>query len=491
MSKHNNIMPKSRQISENFCFHRHYCDIKGTQGAYAYYVDHKKSAKELYSSSTPIAIDTNLLLNLYKISFAERKSFLKFIDKNAYRIIIPYQVQQEYMRHRQKHIQSFLTTLKDLPNQAKTAVETLKRACEGANEQLTQLLNRKIVSNDMPSVVEHIDALKKYIDEHKLSEEFITQVTNLFAPVSEALKTGVEKSLSQAVYELDDPVLASLSKAQILNSLSESELSFLEQKYNELLEIFEEHKTNIAEKEQFVFPGCGDRRKAKDGLNPCGDFYIYHELLSYMQRNNQDVVFLTNDVTKSDWIKSDRKPFGHYIIDTFMNTGHMLYIFNAQDFTTLTFDAVTDVKESETDGDESEKSEKASVADAHVAPVEPMEPDGLSHSDGVDIAAPEHADSSEKSSESESFERLPYLRSITEERFLQELETAEMWAESYGDGYVGKDFFIYNILGHKHFQFNISLTLLTRLVEEGKVVEHDVEREGKTIKSLKVKREKK
>ena len=78
MSSENNTqqeLPQQRRmINEGFCFHCHYPSISGTQNAFSYYKDHRKPQNELYKSSTPIAIDTNVLQELYSISFKERSA---------------------------------------------------------------------------------------------------------------------------------------------------------------------------------------------------------------------------------------------------------------------------------------------------------------------------------------------------------------------------------------------------------------------------------
>ena len=49
-----------------------------------------------------------------------------------------------------------------------------------------------------------------------------------------------------------------------------------------------------------------------------------------MKQNNSDAIFLTTDTLRNDWISKDGEPFIHYIEKTFLNTGHNLYIFNAE-----------------------------------------------------------------------------------------------------------------------------------------------------------------
>ena len=492
---------QKEMINESFCFHCHYPSISGTQNAFAYYEDHKKQQKELYKSSIPIAIDTNVLLELYSISFKERNAFLKFINENAHRIIITSQVQTEYMRHRISAIQSFVKTLRELEGFPKKIQDGLKQAFDTALNQLKTNGNRPIVLNDMCDVPDLLKEVREFLEQHRFDETFVNDLEQKFVPLAESVKKGVASSLSKAVYELDDPVLASLSKTTILEGLSSEEESFLRGKYKELLEEFNKNKTDSNKKDLYSFPGCGDRKKIKDGFDPLGDFFIYHELLSYMKIKNQDVVFLTNDVTKSDWIKQDGKPFNHYIVDTYINTGHMLYIFNARDFTTLSFEAVAEVDSSDNDDstDDAQTTSRVENTEQTSTTVEEgiqtaegaqrVEVNNTEIEGGTDINPTTGTDEtrSDVVSTPESLDRdnYSYLRDVSKERFMQELETALLWAESYGDGYVGRDYFVYSILGHKRFHFSSTFKVLDSLIREGLVTVVEEEHDGHAVKCIK------
>ena len=485
-----------RVINEGFCFHCHYPSISGTQNAFSYYKDHKKLQNELYKSSTPIAIDTNVLQELYSISFKERSAFLKFINENAHRIIITAQVQKEYMSHRVDAIQSFIKTLKEVEGFPKKVQDALKQSFDVAINQLKTNGNRPIVSSDMAGVPDYIKDIREFLEKNKFSEEFLTNLDAKFEPLIESVKKGVEQSLCKAVYELDDPVLAALSKTTILSELSLDEKDFLTNKYQALLEDFNTYKLDSTRKDLYTFPGCGDRKKIKEGRDPLGDFYIYHELLSYMWHENKDVVFLTNDVTKTDWIQQNGKPFNHYIADTYINTGHMLYIFNARDFTTLSFEAVAEVDPTESDdaiGVVNRTSVETSViTETIVTTDETGISEGAVTPKPSEVTPDEGGDDAPSESSEEVVQQpvavnpnYSYLRTISKERFLQELETAELWASSYGDGYVNRDYFIYTILGHKRFDWESSFVVLEDLLKEGLVAIVEEEHDERTIRCLK------
>lgn len=445
-----------QKVCENFCFHTLCSDIKLTQSAYDYYREHLAELKDVISSDVILAFDTNLLLDLYKMSNTERSEFLKFMDNNAHRIIIPSQVEIEFMRHRLEKIEAFQVQLKNLKDQAKQFVTSLKKANKTAASQLKQLSQNSLVKNDMADVIPLIDVLKEYIDNNDSSDVFKNKLDELVEPVSKALNDNIDKLLPLSISESKDPVLQSLCKTHILKSLSEEELIFIKDKYNHLLEDFNEHKIEGENRKQpYCFPGCGDRRKVNDGFDPTGDFIIYHELLAYMIKENKDVIFLTRDIAKSDWIKTDGTPFNHYIVDVYRNTRKMLYIFNAEKFIPLTFIPVI--------GNNEQEDEEGCIG--------VDEDSAITQIVSEDSAKIESEEDLEENNPEGSIEepKLPYLRDIDEDRFMYELSIMESWAKDNGQGFVTVYWLIYQILRRKHFDFHTSKKVMQRLKDEGKI----------------------
>lgn len=461
MNKKNNlrkiaVQKIQKKVSEDFCFHTLCSDIKLTQSAYDYYKEHLTELKDVISSGVILAFDTNLLLDLYKMSNAERGEFLKFMNNNAHRIIIPSQVEYEFMKHRLEKIEAFQMQLKNLKDQAKQFVTDLKKANKTASSQLKQLSQNSLVKNDIADVIPFIEQLRQYIDENETSDEFKGKLDELVEPISKTLNDNVEKLLSSSISDSNDPVLQALCKTQILKSLSEEELSFIKKKYELLLEDFNKHKVEGEYKKlPYCFPGCGDRKKINDGYDPTGDFIIYHELLAYMSRENKDVIFLTRDIAKSDWIRTDGNPFNHYIVDVYRNTQNMLYIFNAEKFIPLTFMPVIG-------NDEQEDEDDCIGIDEETLAMKFIE-------------EPNDKIESEKDLDDDAKEntvlrpRLPYLRDIDEDRFMHELSILESWAKNNGQGFVTVYWLIYQILRRKHFDFHTSKQMMQKLNEDGKI----------------------
>lgn len=74
---------------------------------------------------------------------------------------------------------------------------------------------------------------------------------------------------------------------------------------------------------------------------------------------------------------------------------------------------------------------------------------------------------------------------IDADRFMSELQTCSKWANEYGAGYVGKDYFIYGLLGRqKHFEFNRSRLVYHDLLRNGKISEGVDEDGGKIIEII-------
>ena len=86
----------------------------------------------------------------------------------------------------------------------------------------------------------------------------------------------------------NDMVLETVCCAKHLEPLGIDEKEFLKNRYNLLLEQYNKEKDKI----RYAFPGCGDRKKIVDGFDPCGDFYIYHEILALKKEMDCDAMFI-------------------------------------------------------------------------------------------------------------------------------------------------------------------------------------------------------
>lgn len=434
------------EIGDNFSFKTHHYDIVSTQRAYNYYASHKPNNLELFDSDLFIAIDTNFILDLYSMCHKEREQFLRFMEDNCNRIVITHQVEFEYTKHRNEHIRRYEKTINEIRERAKTALTGAKDAIKTARVRFTQLRCEARVKNDMPEIVELIKPIEEYISTNEVGDEYKQKLDELYATLESKLNEVIGALSPKFLSETNDRVLQALSKTIILPALPINEQEYLQKHYDELQKKFEENKsTSLID--AYRFPGVGDRGKIKQNKDPYGDFIIYHELLDFINQRQSDLVMLTTDITKSDWVKTDKSQYEQQIIDTYLHTGHMLYIYNVADVLPTIFEGM------EQAGDESSEEELDGEGDEQNSPIA-------------------------------NNTRLSYLRDITEERFLQELKEAKFWTEKYVDGYVSIPFFIYNWVGKKHFVYQSSKDMLSQLQKKGKIEVVEKKIDGKNTECL-------
>jgi len=87
----------------------------------------------------------------------------------------------------------------------------------------------------------------------------------------------------------------------------------------------------IFEKEfrAYVFPGMGEKKK----INPEGDYFIFHEMIELSKTINKDIVFLTNDTTKSDWIETKTgQNYIHYQTAFHILSNHAIKVRNYNEY---------------------------------------------------------------------------------------------------------------------------------------------------------------
>lgn len=322
----------------------------------------------------------------------------------------------------------------------------------------------------MSEVIPLITPIADFIDSVDLPADYSTKLDNLYEPLRDKLTDTIEKLRPKYISETNDMVLKSMSKSLILESLNDSELLFLQEHYQSLLNNFNANK-NTGSIENYRFPGVGDRGKQKQNKDPYGDFIIYHELLTFIQQKKKDLVLLTSDVSKSDWVKTDKSQYEQQIIDTYLHTGHMLYIYYIGDVLPSILEGIEKFGEDSLDDDFTPEE------DAKEVDSEESEP------------SPAVVDKTNEELDNKTNDEVPklsYLRDISKERFIQELKEAEFWTNMYVDGYVSERFFVYNWIGRKHFHYNSSKVMLQQLVESGDINEYQRDVDGEQIKCIKL-----
>lgn len=439
------------EIGENLSFQpKNKPTIASIQKALKKYSE-KLNEEISLQTKTPIFLDTNVLLDYYKISFSERSELVNFFKKNAGRFYLTKQVETEFLKHRVDHIKSYLKSLEEFVNSyrnIKTEIDNLKNGdIKGFQHYID---NNKILINDYQDLHSELKQLNNTLKEKLIylfkESDFEQQLIEKEQRIEE-IKKRLE---GDADIERNDPLLDVISEFIVLDDLRDSELEFIKSHFRDLSEKFTPYKSEQKDFFKYTFPGCGDKKE-----EPEGDLIIYHEILKFMKNNQTDAIFLTNDTTKNDWLlrnKTELVPFSHYVINTFINTEKTLYIFQASDKIRLSYSPIY-IEDNEIP-DEGEI-------------LQPIEDDTsklprLKVMGKIDLA----------NSIKFQQQRFKFYDEISESQFIEQLNESELWASRYGDGFVGLKSFVEKFLGAKGFYYQTSYEVKDKLVEDGIVEEY-------------------
>lgn len=467
---------------------KHKC-VADEHAALKYHAEHKPNLETwLFDGNGPIFVDTNVLLNLYRISFFEREQLLKFFNSQNGRIVLCSQVCAEYLDHRHSEARSVKSSFDSLIKDADKLRGSLLANLRSSREQIREFQLKPSITHDQENVCGLLAGLLHDMDIETPEAGMFLKVDNLFGEIDKALTENKARLIQGVDYEYNDPILDAVSALTALPELSDAERSQVETVYHTLLDEFNRHKERENDKLHHSFPGCGDRGKQRHGGAPEGDFVVFHEMLRYMAEHDTDAIFITRDVTKSDWLMPEGRPFVHYIVNIYKATGHMLYIMADTDLIPLSMrpavddagdTATTDIPATPQPEPHPQDDKTYASASAEPEDSEPeARPEEGSDPDEPKAATPEAAEVPQS--------RSRFFRDITRDRFLRELTTAMKWAEGYGSGFVSKKLFIYDILGSKRFHFKTSEAMCKTLVDAGNVEETEEIHDGNRITVLKL-----
>lgn len=445
-------MTTSITITEQFCFVAENISISDSQKALKAYSEGLGGASNL-ENSCPIFLDTNVLLDYYKISFSEREQLEKFFEINKERIFLTKQIENEFLRHRIDHIKTYLKSLEEFVSAYRNIKAEIEKLKIGEIKGFDHYLNNNpILKNDYQDLRIELEQFNETLKNKLIAlfqeSDFEQQIIEKEKKIEE-IKKRLER---QADIERNDPLLDIIATFKVVEPLSDEEKNFLKSTYDALNAKFAAVKSDQNYNWKHTFPGCGEKNEKED---PYGDFIIYHEMLKFMKHTNSSVIFLTNDVEKNDWLlrnKTELLPYTHYIVNTFIATHNTMYIFQAKDKIRVSYQAIYIEERNDS------KVESVQVVNNDLAIT------GLKVLGKIDLEKTvkdvyPNSDDSQYSS-------------ITENEFLQELSESQKWAENYGNAFVGTASFVNKYLGAKGYSYSNSFRIKDILVDKGYVEEY-------------------
>ncbi|MFF0729925.1 PIN-like domain-containing protein [Streptomyces sp. NPDC004134] len=236
----------------------------------AYRTPTREDYSHLFTSGM-IALDTNVLLNLYRSNEHTRRDTFSALRKLRERLWIPHQVLSEFWRNR------------DLPSvrghhnsKAKETRAALDKANRSVSDALDRWLRDVHLANDA-NAKEHLARSKKAI------ERTLNEVKAYIQKQAEedALKGDSTTQSDPVLTELDELLRGRIGEPYLKSALSAA--------------ILEAEKR--AEKQ--VPPGYEDF-KEKPVEKAAGDYLMWSQILEEAERRRSDVLLVTGDV-KSDW----------------------------------------------------------------------------------------------------------------------------------------------------------------------------------------------
>ncbi|BCJ36184.1 hypothetical protein Athai_36870 [Actinocatenispora thailandica] len=213
-----------------------------------------------------IALDTNVLLNLYRYNAETVEDILNVLERVSNRLFVPSQVAREFWRNRQ-------TVLDNLGNAGRDARKALEKNCKSTQ-----------------------DAIKRWASSTALSgtqvRQFEEKIDSFFGELLQEIQPRPVDAPMAHTPTKEDTLLVKLNSL-----LTDSVGDPLDADSWE--SAVEEGARRVANEEP---PGYMDREKLESDLpeGASGDYLIWVELLAEGGRQGLDLVLITAD-TKEDW----------------------------------------------------------------------------------------------------------------------------------------------------------------------------------------------
>ncbi|MFJ4781696.1 PIN-like domain-containing protein [Streptomyces sp. NPDC088762] len=236
----------------------------------AYRTPTRSDYEDLFSTGI-IALDTNVLINLYRSNERTRKDTLAVLSRLRDRLWIPHQVLTEFWRNRDNP-----SIRGHHHSKAKEVSGALDKIARSTKDALDRWLREVHLSSNR-QVTQHVDTARKSLEQSLAAlKEFIQE---------QAERDALEGTDSTHT----DPVLIELDvllRGRVGDPFSKVELD------KETVEAQRRANENIP-------PGYEDFR-TKPPERAAGDYILWAQVLNEAERRRCDVLLVTGDV-KEDW----------------------------------------------------------------------------------------------------------------------------------------------------------------------------------------------
>ena len=215
-----------------------------------------------------VAVDTNVLLNLYRYHQGARDDLLRILESLRDRLFIPQQVAVEYWRNRESSIRASTGQLAQL----KTEIDGhLQRLLQSVSTFANRVNMREETREQLGSLMK--DCLEEVV--RRVADDHVESLT------LDALDTNSDPVLQRLLTVAEGRVGPPLSAEERDLAIAESERRISEQ----------------------LPPGYTDAGKSGEARH--GDYLIWKQVMVESQRRAMDVVLVTGDVKEDWWRRED------------------------------------------------------------------------------------------------------------------------------------------------------------------------------------------
>lgn len=247
-----------------------------------------------------VALDTNVLLNLYRYNEKTVDDLLRVAEAASERLFVPHQVVREFWRNRQSVIASLGSASRD-------AQAALTKNATSTKDAITRWAKSvALPSEERQHLIEEVDGFYEGLRE-RVGEETVR--VSAHAPTSEDRLLGRLEEL------LENSVGPALSEVDWKKAVDEGERRV----------------------ENSIPPGYMDVDKLESDLpeGASGDYLVWHQLLLEGGERGVDLVLVTADTKEDWWNRADRGSIisaRHELVDEYLRaTGCRFFLLEPAD----------------------------------------------------------------------------------------------------------------------------------------------------------------
>lgn len=260
------------------------------------------SIKILVENGYIVILDTNVLLNVYHYSPEFTDFALECLQTIINSIYLPSTVKLEYDLHRNMEFRSMEKRIAKSMKGPKDSVNKARDAIQSSLLQLERLQFQDV--DDLRETLSiKMDAVEKAVNDYFEDHEALNLIQQSWSG---------QDLLQNMIQRIDQfgHIMPSLTQREIYNWCDEGKKRY----------------------EDSIPPGFMDA-KSKDGVRKYSDFLLWKEILRFAKANKLNVIFVTDDMKRDWWEKSDdNRVFHKYLINEFEKTGQEFKALTSQDF---------------------------------------------------------------------------------------------------------------------------------------------------------------